>query len=118
MKIGRTSAALSAVLIGITAGACGAAGDLGRGFADPPDSAKPWAYWWWLDSNVSKLGITADLEAMKKQGIGDANLPKEKWRTSTNVTKFKANSPLLESGLLGPVTLQSASGAAVPISRD
>jgi hypothetical protein len=42
---------------------------LERGFETPPDSAKPWCYWWWLDSNVSKEGITADLEAMKKQGI-------------------------------------------------
>lgn len=41
-------------------------------FVNPPDYAKPWVYWWWLDSNVSKEGITADLEAMKLQGIGGA----------------------------------------------
>jgi hypothetical protein len=46
--------------------------DLERGFHTPPDSAKPWCYWWWLDSNVSKEGITADLEAMKQQGIAGA----------------------------------------------
>jgi hypothetical protein len=46
--------------------------DLENGFHDPPDSAKPWCYWWWLDSNVSKEGITADLEAMKEQGIAGA----------------------------------------------
>ncbi len=46
--------------------------DLEAGFHDPPDSAKPWCYWWWLDSNVSKEGITADLEAMKEQGIAGA----------------------------------------------
>ncbi|MDP6545946.1 MAG: glycosyl hydrolase [Phycisphaerae bacterium] len=63
---------LLGVLIGIASVACGAGGRLDEGFADPPDSAKPWAYWWWLDSNVSKAGITADLEAMKKQGIGGA----------------------------------------------
>jgi len=40
--------------------------------------------------------------------IGDAAEPKEERLTKTNVTKFKANSPLLPSGLLGPVTLQSA----------
>ena len=40
--------------------------------------------------------------------IGDASLPKEKRLTKTNVTKFKANSPLFASGLLGPVTLLSA----------
>ena len=52
---------------GITNGAT-----LEEGFRTPPDSAKPWAYWWWLDSNVSKVGITADLEAMKQQGIAGA----------------------------------------------
>ena len=41
-------------------------------FRDRPDSAKPWTYWWWLYSNVSKAGITADLEAMKEQGIAGA----------------------------------------------
>ena len=38
--------------------------------------------------------------------IGDAALPAGKRRTVTNVKTYKNNSPLLESGLLGPVTLQ------------
>jgi len=40
--------------------------------------------------------------------IGDAALPPEKRRTKTNVTKFKKDSRLLESGLLGPVRVQIA----------
>jgi hypothetical protein len=42
---------------------------LAESFYAPPDSAKPWAYWWWLNGNVSKEGITRDLEEMKRQGI-------------------------------------------------
>jgi hypothetical protein len=42
---------------------------LQRDFITPPDSAKPWAYWWWLNGHVSREGITRDLEAMKRQGI-------------------------------------------------
>jgi hypothetical protein len=38
--------------------------------------------------------------------IGDAALPREERLARTNVTTYKKNSPLLESGLLGPVTLQ------------
>ena len=38
--------------------------------------------------------------------IGDAALPVEQRFTVTNVKKFKKDSALLESGLLGPVTLQ------------
>ena len=56
---------------------------LEKGFLNPPDSAKPWVYWFWLNGNLSKDGITADLEAMKRAGIGgvlimevDAGTPK------------------------------------------
>ncbi|MEW6236254.1 MAG: glycosyl hydrolase [Candidatus Omnitrophota bacterium] len=38
-------------------------------FTHPPDSAKPWVYWWWLNGNVTREGITKDLEEMKRQGI-------------------------------------------------
>lgn len=34
------------------------------------DDARPWVYGFWIDGNVSKEGITADLEAMKDAGIG------------------------------------------------
>jgi len=43
---------------------------LAAGFANPPASAKPWVYWFWLNGNITKEGITADLEAMKRVGIG------------------------------------------------
>src|SRR5216117_3076704 len=46
--------------------------ELSRGFAKPPDSAKPRTWWHWVSGNVSKEGITADLEAMKRIGIGGA----------------------------------------------
>jgi hypothetical protein len=39
--------------------------------------------------------------------IGDQRLPESERRTSTNIAKFKADSPLLESGLRGPVRLMS-----------
>jgi hypothetical protein len=46
--------------------------DLADGFRTPPDSAKPWCYWWWLDSNATREGITRDLQEMKRQGIAGA----------------------------------------------
>ena len=42
---------------------------LEKAFLDPPDASKPWAYWWWLNGDVSREGITRDLEEMKRQGI-------------------------------------------------
>ena len=38
--------------------------------------------------------------------IGDQQLPPEKRLTNTNITKFTADSPLMPSGLLGPVVLR------------
>ncbi len=43
---------------------------LEREFVAPPAAARPWVYWFWLNSNITKEGITADLEAMKRVGIG------------------------------------------------
>ena len=43
-----------------------------KDFVAPPDSAKPWTYWWWLDGFVSKEGLTKDLEEMKQKGIAGA----------------------------------------------
>ena len=46
-----------------------AADALERGFREPPASARPRVWWHWLNGNVTKEGITADLEWMKRVGI-------------------------------------------------
>ncbi len=51
-----------------------AAPDLAAGFQSPPESAKPHTWWHWMNGNISKPGITADLEAMKRVGLGGAHL--------------------------------------------
>jgi hypothetical protein len=43
-------------------------------FRNPPDTAKPGVWWHWMGSNVSKEGITRDLEAFKKAGISGATI--------------------------------------------
>jgi len=43
-------------------------------FSNPPESAKPWVLWYWIKAAVSKEGITADLEAMKANGIAGAHI--------------------------------------------
>ncbi|MEQ1820996.1 MAG: glycosyl hydrolase [Fimbriimonadaceae bacterium] len=43
-------------------------------FQNPPASAKPHTWWHWMDGNVTKEGITADLKAMKEVGIGGAQM--------------------------------------------
>jgi hypothetical protein len=48
--------------------------DLAEAFVSPPDSARPYVLWMWMGSNISKEGITRDLEAMKEAGIGGATI--------------------------------------------
>jgi len=44
--------------------------DIGLSFRNPPDTARPWVYWFWMNGNISREGITKDLESMKRVGIG------------------------------------------------
>src|SRR6476661_6766815 len=47
---------------------------LAQGFANPPNSAKPRTWWHWTSGNVTKEGITKDLEWMKRVGIAGFQL--------------------------------------------
>lgn len=54
--------------------------DLEAGFRSPPHEARPQAWWHWINGNVSKEGIEADLIAIKEAGLSgvqllDANPP-------------------------------------------
>ncbi len=40
-------------------------------FLDPPDSARPGVYWYFMDGNLSAKEMTADLESMKAAGLGN-----------------------------------------------
>ncbi len=43
-------------------------------FFSPPDSAAPHTWWHWMNGNVTREGITADLESMKRVGIRSATI--------------------------------------------
>ncbi|MCX6326940.1 MAG: glycosyl hydrolase [Bacteroidia bacterium] len=43
-----------------------------KAFTDYSNDARPRVWWHWLNGNISKEGITHDLEEMKKIGIGGA----------------------------------------------
>ncbi len=65
-KLGWCSFALGLAIAGL---AFAGNEDLERTFQTPPAAARPWVYWWWLNSNVTREGITRDLEEMHRQGI-------------------------------------------------
>ena len=66
------TAILSFLVMGIAGSALAADDPLVTGFRDPPNSARPRVWWHWLDGNVTKDGITLDVEWMKRIGLGGA----------------------------------------------
>src|ERR1035438_1200646 len=50
--------------------AWGGSSGLEKEFRNPPESARPWVYWFVMDGNLTREGITADFEALKRAGVG------------------------------------------------
>lgn len=48
--------------------------ELEKGFITPPATAQPRTWWHWTRGNITKEGITRDLEWMKRVGIGGFQL--------------------------------------------
>jgi hypothetical protein len=44
---------------------------LQQSFMNPPDTAKPGVYWYFMDGNLSRQEMTKDLESMKEAGISN-----------------------------------------------
>lgn len=47
---------------------------LDQAFRNPPAEARPHTWWHWMNGNVTREGITADLEAMSRIGLGGAQI--------------------------------------------
>jgi hypothetical protein len=65
---------LALVVLMLSAACSGPSGSVGKalesGFITPPDEAKPRVWWHWMNGNITQEGIRADLEWMKRVGIG------------------------------------------------
>ena len=72
IKCGTATGFLLVAVPGALGGEAGAEtiNDLASRFTSPPGSAKPWVLWHWMNGHVTREGITLDLEAMKRVGIG------------------------------------------------
>ena len=62
------------MLLSLVAAAQDAGTSLEQGFKTPPPAAWPRTWWHWTNSNVTKEGITKDLEWMKRTGIAGLQL--------------------------------------------
>ncbi len=45
--------------------------DIRDDFQNPPDSARPGVYWYFMDGNLNREEMVKDLESMKKVGLGN-----------------------------------------------
>ncbi|MEO6526075.1 MAG: glycosyl hydrolase [Gemmatimonadaceae bacterium] len=43
-------------------------------FVNPPSTARPHTWWHWMNGNVTADGITRDLEAMARVGVGGVQM--------------------------------------------
>lgn len=85
--------AATQVLDGAANRAQKSADQLERGFQKPPNSAKPRAWWFWGDGNVTKEGIRKDLEWMKRVGFGGFMRADFAMRTPQIVKRVEYMSP-------------------------
>lgn len=56
-------------------------------FRNPPPTAYPKTWWHWMNGNVSEIGITRDLEAMKRVGVNGFQL----YQVGTGIPKGSVN---------------------------
>ncbi len=72
-SVNRKTFSLGLAILSLFCGAGGVCGDdLEQNFAKPPANARAWVYWYFMDGMMTREGMTADLEAMRRAGIGGA----------------------------------------------
>ena len=94
--------------------------DLLSGFVSPPASARPWVYWFWLNGNITREGITADLEAMRRAGIGAVVNTCLEWRGPVAEYQAAGIEDFFHAGIYGspaPPPWTGISGATAPTGK-
>lgn len=61
--------------------------DLSKGFLTPPPTSKPYTWWHWMNGNITREGITLDLEFLKRAGLGGFQL----FQVGTGIPKGPVN---------------------------
>jgi hypothetical protein len=120
MNSNRAHALLSVILLLASqlVVAAGAANSLEQDFQNPPVAARPWTYWMWMDGNSSREGITADLEAMQRAGLGgvimmevDVGIPKGPVKFMSDAWRRNFKHAVQEAERLGlQITLNAGPG--------
>src|SRR3977135_1341576 len=87
-------------------------------FKNPPAEAKPMVRWWWFGAAVEKPEILHELQQMKTDGIGGAELAFVYPEVLDDPAKGLKNLPFLSPGMLAPVHSAHAEGRRLGFRRD
>lgn len=63
---------ITVLFAGSGVGSAASSDSLWEKFMVPPKDAKPLSWWHWVDGNITREGITSDLEAMQEAGLAGA----------------------------------------------
>jgi len=91
---------------------------LRENFANPPATAKPMVRWWWFGLAVEKPEILRELQQMKANGIGGAELAFEYPEVLDDPSKGLMNLPFLSPAMLDDVKYAQAQGRALGLRID
>jgi hypothetical protein len=91
---------------------------LRKEFLNPPDAAKPMVRWWWFGTAVVKPEILRELEQMKADGIGGAELAFEYPLVLDDPTKGLKNLPFLSPEMLDDVAYAQSEGRKLGLRID
>jgi len=87
-------------------------------FANPPAAARPMVRWWWFGAAVQKPEILRELQQMKANGIGGAELAFEYPQVLDDSYKGLVNLPFLSPEMLDDVKYAQAQGHALGLRID
>ncbi len=91
---------------------------LRENFANPPAIAKPMVRWWWFGAAVEKPEILRELQQMKANGIGGAELAFVYPEVLDDPSKSLQNLPFLSPAMLDAVTYAQAQGRVLGLRID
>src|SRR5882757_11510845 len=112
---------LSALSIGFTASCLFAQSpieSLKFSFKNPPPEAKPMVRWWWFGAAVEKPEILYELQQMKTDGIGGAELAFVYPEVLDDPAKNLKNLPFLSPAMLDAVHYAQAEGRRLGLRID
>lgn len=91
---------------------------LRENFANPPASTRPMVRWWWFGAAVEKAEILRELQQMKANGIGGAELAFVYPEVLDDSAKGLVNLPFLSAAMLDAVNYAQAQGRQLGLRID